>query len=237
MTVLDLVKSMLRLIGAISPNKAPKADQVQDAIEALNLLLAEWHNDPLLSFTEQQIFTMVSGTSNYMIGTGMTWNGHRPLKILAATITKDSIDYQLRIICDTEYLESVKSSVCMPPALFYSPQETCGNIYLLGKPDQNYSITILSQMAFTPYAPDGSDTITLPNGYVSALKYNGALEIFPEYDRDPSAFIIKRAADTLAAIRRTNLKKPKPIRYDNAFPGANKTSNKTSNNFLSRGAV
>jgi hypothetical protein len=235
MTVLDLVKSILRLIGAISPNQTPKADQVRDTVIALNLLLGEWQAQGLLAFTELQEFAVTAGTARYTIGPDEDWNGHRPLRILNAALRHDQTDYWITMIGEDEYLEIArKSTVCIPTYLCYQPAESNGVVQLWGVPDRNYQISILSYREFTPFNEDGTEEIALPGGYVSALKYNGALEMYPEFERnDPPLFIVKRAAETIAAIKRTNLKRPKPVRFEPMFSGRKKIGN----TFLSGGAV
>ena len=42
MVTADLVRSILRLIGAISSSETPAADEATDTLEAMNMLLASW---------------------------------------------------------------------------------------------------------------------------------------------------------------------------------------------------
>lgn len=217
MTVLDLIKAALRLIGAIASSETPTAGQAQDAREALNLLLTEWHNDPLIALTEQQTFNVSSGTYSYTIGSGQTWNGNKPLKILSAYITDNGSDTPLRVINEVEYMGiNDKDASGQPDYLFYDEGNTTGVVYLWPAPNDTFTCTILSQAAFTSYTSN-STTISLPNGYLQALKYNLAIEIAPEYEAQPSQWLVKRAMDTLAAIKRTNLKKTSRMRFDRAL--------------------
>ena len=81
MTVLDLIKSSLRLINALASGETPDANSANDARIALNVMLDSWHNEGLLTLMEEQSFSVVSGTSVYSIGAGQPWAGNKPLKI------------------------------------------------------------------------------------------------------------------------------------------------------------
>lgn len=219
MTVLELIKAAMRVIGATSPMQEPTAEESTDAREALNLILGEWQNDNLLALKQLQAFNVVASTKSYTIGTGMTWNGSTPLKVLSAYLTSDSVDYPVDIIGEVEYMEIYdKSLEGRPFKLFYLPSGTTGTVYLWYQPDSSYTLTMLIQKVFTTYT-SLSTTIALPNGYLSALKYALAVEIAPEYKIDPSVMqlVIKRAGETLAAIKKTNLVKVAPMQFDRVF--------------------
>lgn len=219
MTVLELISASLRLINALASSETPDANVAVDARTSLNCLLGEWMNDGLISLTEQQIFNTVINTSSYTIGTGMTWVGHKPLKVLSAILSDGSNDYPLEIIGENDYLNiGDKSTVGQPKFLFYKPSNSTGTVYLDCKPDKVYAITLVSQAAFVEYSANAT-VIDLPTGYLNALKYNLALELAPEYEIEPSQFVMKRAQETLAAIKRTNLKKPSKMQFDPILTG------------------
>lgn len=221
MTVLDLIKSSLRLIGALAANSTPNAETERDVRETLNLLLGEWRNRGLLALSEKQTFNVVSGTNSYTIGTGLTWNGRAPLKITSAYLTIDSTDYQLEIIGESEYMEIAdKTLSARPSKLFYMPNGEDGTVYLFGEPDENCTITIVNPNVVN--YTSGSTSIELPSGYLQALKYALAVELIPEWGETSATniqIITRRATETMAAIKSTNLKKSKPIQFDTPFSG------------------
>jgi hypothetical protein len=218
MTVLELANAILRKSGSIASGETLRAEALRDCIESINLLLEEWHNDGIIALSQSQTFNVVSGTQSYTIGPAMTWAGSKPLKIIAAYLTINTIDYPLSIISENEYMGVADKTVSETPTLlYYVPSESTGTVNLVGKPDQNCTITILSNKAFTAYTA-GSETVTLPDGYKSALVYNVALEVWHEYEKsDPPVLLVKRAQETLTAIKRTNLKKPAPMQLEGPF--------------------
>jgi hypothetical protein len=222
MTVLDLIKSSLRLLGVLAAGETPESADSNDANDILTILLEEWQNEGLISLTEQQSFSVSSGTLNYTIGSGQTWDGNKPLDILAATLRdSDGYDTNLKIIGEKEYLAlHDKDMSAKPTKLFYAPSNSTGVVYLYGQPDANYTIILLKQAAFTTYT-DLTTTINLPAGYLQALRYNLAVEIAPEYEITPSAWIVSQSNEKVAKIKRTNRKKPKPLQFDPIFNNVN----------------
>lgn len=219
MTVLELIKSSLRGIGAIASSETPSSDAVSDAVELLNMLLEEWHNEGLVAQSERQSFAVSEDTYEYTIGDGLTWDGNAPLKIISAYIALDGNDYSLKIIGEDEYMNiPVKDESGVPSRIYYERSGSTGTVFLHSSPEDDYTITMLSLKAFTAYSAGSvGTTINLPSGYLSALKYALCVEIAPEYETTPSDWILKRANETLAAIMRTNLKKPKPMTFDPLF--------------------
>lgn len=220
MTVLDLIKSSLRLIGVIASGETPDGSMTSDALQALNLLLNSWQNEGLISLTEEQAFTATSGNMSYVIGSSQTWNGNKPLSIITAKI-RDSAgnDYPLKQISYNDFLRIFSKSDSGRPYTFaYVPAESTGTIYLHFTPDTTYTVTLLSQKALTEYTVALlSSIIDLPAGYLAALKYNLAVELSPEYSTTISQLIIAKADDYLVKLKRTNLKKPSRISYDPIF--------------------
>jgi len=233
MTVLDLIKSILRKIGVLAAAETPNSNTANDVLQSINLLLQEWDNEGLLALTERQTFNVTSGTQTYTIGPGMTWVGNKPLKIISAYITLDSIDYPLEIIGESEYMKiSDKTVEEMPSLLYYQFSNSTGTVYLIGKPDQAYTITILSLKAFTEYS-SLTTTISLPKGYQNALLFNVALDTWPEYSKqDPPQWLVRRANETLARIKKTNLKKAMPMQFDGIFLGSGGNYDIESDTFL-----
>lgn len=217
MTVLDLIKSSLRLIGAIASGETPNAAMTDDARIALNALLNSWQNEGLLSLLEEQTFAVVAGTASYVIGDGQTWNGNKPLKILNANITDSAGNtYSLDQISYLDYTDAFdKTYRSIPFEFAYLPGESTGTVYLYQTPVSNYTIKILNQKAFTEYeAEDLTDDIVLPAGYELALKYNLAVELIPEYGIEVSPMVMEKARETPVPIKRTNRKKARLLKYE-----------------------
>lgn len=221
MTVLDLIKSSLRLINALASGEVPGAAMQQDAKDALNMMLDTWQNEGLLTLQEEQSFAVVAGTSVYSVGPLQTWAGHKPLRIESAVL-RDPVN---RDYCLIEYRYSDfiriydKASRAAPSIFAYTPGTTTGIFYLNPVPEQNYTVKLLSNKAFTQYT-SLTTAIELPAGYLEAVKYNLAMRLLPEYGTDVNPLVPQQAKEMLIAIKKTNIKKPPRLQYERTFSRA-----------------
>ena len=78
MVTSDLIRSSLRLIGAISSSESPAADESMDALEALNMMLNSWGAVRFLSKNTPTITHILNGSTSYTIGSGGDINTTRP---------------------------------------------------------------------------------------------------------------------------------------------------------------
>lgn len=231
MTALDLIKASLRKIGVLAKGQTIDSSDASDARTALNLLLEEWENDTTLSLNELQSFSISDGTGGYSIGDGETWDGSKPLNVLSAYVTVGGYDYQLIISDITEYMEITdKDAEGTPTHLFYVPSNSTGTVYLFPAPSASGTITILNKKSFTQYSSGDTD-IDLPAGYKSALIYNLAMELYPEYEGvNIPQWLLKRAENTKETIKKTNTVRPIPIKFDPILTGSTKSSADVLNN-------
>lgn len=221
MTVLDLIKSSLRLINALASGEVPGAAMQQDAKDALNMMLDTWQNEGFLTLQEEQSFAVVAGTGSYSIGPLQTWVGNKPLKIESAVLRDSSSkDCPLKQYRYSDFIQIYdKTSRAKPTVFAYIPGNTTGTVYLNPVPEQNYTIKLLSNKAFTQYT-SVSTTISLPAGYTEAVKYNLAVRLMPEYGTDVNPLVPKQAGEMLVALEKTNIKKPPRLQYERTFSRA-----------------
>lgn len=203
-----LIKSSIRLLGAYAPGETPPDEDIQDGLEALNMMLDSWGvNRNLINALTKENFTLVAGTNNYTIGSAGTFNTVRPLKIEHA-YTRDSngTDYPLTIIDQSRWNDiCTKTTQGRPEVILYDPQTTLGKVYLYPTPETAYTLYIDS---WKPIAqiPTSASTITLPPGYERALKYNLAIELAPEYGVSVTDEVAVIAKESKAEIVNINAK-------------------------------
>ena len=211
-TVLNILNRSLRLIGVAQTGEASSPDEISDAFSVLNMMLGQWNNDRLMLFGfTNELFDIPIGQQKFTIGPGGDLDTARPTRIDRAFVryTPSSpglaYDYQLEIVPNTKWQEIfVKAiSTTYPIYLFYDNKCPLAEISLYPVPAQACKLGISSWAQlpkFTSYIQD----IDLPDGYESALAYNLALEMAPEYGRQLDPIIVEKAAETKANIMRTN---------------------------------
>jgi hypothetical protein len=223
-TALDIIKTSMRLIGALDPSDVPTAAEMDDALAALNDLMASWSNESLAVYQiVQEGFPTVAGTASYTVGSGATWNTTRPLRIESAFLRYGSTDYPLRVLNREEYDQiTLKTTQFMPEALHYIPAVANGTVTLYGVPDAVYTVYLNSLKALQSFAAL-TTTVVLPPGYQRMLRYNLALEIAPEYNRKVPDAVLAIARESKAAVKRLNSRTPK-LRLDHLQLGGSTAS-------------
>lgn len=207
MTIGELLKSSLRLIGAIAPGETPSADEMADALTALNVMLKGWSTKRLLiNATTLENFPLITGTTAYTIGTGGTFNTARPTKILSAFVRSSGIDYPVEVYAERRRYDEHpdKTATGMPCELLYVPSYALGYVYPYPVPDQAYTIFLELLKPLSELSGYVSE-ISLPAEYLRALKYNLAIELAPEYGATPSMDVYGVAKESMADVKRMNL--------------------------------
>lgn len=203
-TARQLTQHSLRLLSVIGQGQTLDAEQENDALYALNNLLASWSAEGLMiPNTELESFTLVSGTNSYTIGSGGTFDTDRPKQIVGGYLT-DGNDYYLTPMSRREF-NSIwdKASQTRPSRFYYRPDYPLGVIYFDWTPDSNYAVK------FELVKPLGefdelTDTVTVPPEYARAISANLAIDIAPEYEVQPSAALVKMADESKATVMRNN---------------------------------
>lgn len=205
-TASDLIKSSLRIIGVLGEGDTASNQGMQDALVSLNDLLEQWTLERLMIYDLQtESFTLVSGTNNYTIGSGGTFNTTRPVKIEDAYIRDSSIDYRLSIISKREYedFSSKSNESTIPQYLYYEPSFTLGKIFLYPTPSSANTLRIVTWKPFTAFATI-TTSVSFPPAYYKALRYNLAMELSPEYGKTITSDIMMIAQETKTAIKSVN---------------------------------
>lgn len=207
MTVRDLIKSSLRIIGAIASGETPSADESADALSTLNGILGSWSNQSLLVPSKaREVFTLVSGTSSYSMGTLGTFDTTRPIKILSASIINfgQAFETSIDVLNQQEWADVSTKSLSGAPTAIYAqgtyPLETI-NVYPV--PQGADQLVLYSMKPLTSFA-SLNDEVTLPVGYDRALKYNLAVELAAEYGKQLSQEVLVIASESKSEIEALN---------------------------------
>jgi hypothetical protein len=214
MTYIELITAAYRKLGIAGEGETLSAHMKTDGKQALNLIFEEWENDPDLALTEEQTFATAASTEEYSIGDGETWDGNKPLTVEAAYTTIGGIDYELTVIPEKEYMQIDRKSVeGIPEYLTYIPSDLTGTVRLYPVPAEVGTVTILNSRLFTPCTNLTAD-VELPKGYKSALIFNLAIALSPEFpDVTVSKIVLAKSVETLDMIRLSNKKRPLPVKF------------------------
>ncbi len=218
MTVLDLIKRSLRLLGALNVGDNPTPDEQADGLMALNAMVESWASERMMMFTStRQVFNVVAGVQVYLIGptvSGSDWVAPRPMYIdnagllIAGSDPSGAYERPLRIIrTDSEWARvRVKGvTTTLPTALYYQSDFPNGQIVLWGAPSASSSVALYTPTAVSQFT-SLTQAISLPPGYARALPYNLAVEFAAEFQKEPSEIVMGIADQSKTAIKRSNFK-------------------------------
>lgn len=202
-TARDLIHGAMRLIGVIRKGETPDGDEANDALEALNAMIASWSNESLISYARvRDTHTLTPSVGSYTIGTGATINTARPVQIISAYVSSGGVDYPVTLINDETYDQNISFKTVLssiPQYLNYSNEYPNGTIRLWPVPSSAFVLHLLSEKPIAQFATLDTD-VELPTGWERALRYSLALEISPEYAAEASPAVIATARESKGLI-------------------------------------
>lgn len=228
--VRDLISSSLRLLGAIATGESLSAAEQADALAAFNRMIDSWSNEELLIFADvAETFNLVPGQQTYTIGPTGNFNTVRPQRIEKArlqTVTSGlPVDLPLTIVTLDEWARIIikTQSSSLPLRLYIEENYPLMSLNLWPIPSVANKIALWSWKPLTKFA-SVDDDVSFPPGYERMIVYNGALELAPEYSREPSATVLSTAIESKANIKRMNTK-PSYLSTDSALKSRNRKFN------------
>lgn len=169
-----------------------------------------------------QTGTYQVSTSQTVVSTTLTTYYQRPLRINSAFVRVATLDYPVRPLNIEQYeLIGLKTlNGPWPKYLYYQPSSPVGNITYWPVPGSGemhmFAETVLQGFSTL------SDTVTLPQGYNMAIRWNLAELLMPEYGKNDPVIvqmIMKNAAESRAWVKRTNMQPPQAASFDDALLG------------------
>lgn len=203
-TAQTLVEGAYRLWSIPRPLSINKKSY---GLEALNMMLSNWSAEGLMVYAvTKENFTLTIGQAEYTIGSSGDFNTVRPLEIVDAFIRDSSnTDYPVKLGTAGRYNDIVnKGEDNRPTELYYTPEYPLGKIYLNAEPDKADTLYLDSRKHLTEISAI-TDTISLPDEYKRALKYNLAMELGLENKTKFSQVIAQIASQSKKAIKKLNV--------------------------------
>jgi hypothetical protein len=221
-TVSDIIKSAMRLVGVIAKSEVPTNDEMQDGMQALNLMLEMWSARRLLvRGTIQFSNILTANQASYTIGTGGNFNTLKPIEITSAFIRdSNNIDTGLDIISRDEYDSYGDKAITTsrPIALCYDAgaaqqASQLGTVLFYYTPDSSttYTVFMQTQAQLTDFSAL-TDNVTFEAKYGEAMKYELAKRLWREYHEISEPIpgdILDLAAKALCVIEKTNHELPR----------------------------
>lgn len=205
--VSDLIRSSMRLIGAIATGETPTADEVNDGLLVLNDMLENWSTETLSVWgSSNQTFNTVANQSVYTIGPTGNWVTARPQDIDDAYCNFSGVDFPIKVISQEQYNEINLKTMKQPivERLLYVNEFPLGIVTLWPVPTAAMPLTLtMNRILSFPVA--ATDVLTGPPGFLKAIRYCLAVEFAPEFGVEASNTVIQVAADAKGDYKRANI--------------------------------
>ena len=219
-TVGDLITLALKDCGVIGVGQSPLAEDSNDALSRLNMMLSMWNRRRWLVYNLVDTYLQSTGALSYTVGPGGDFNIARPATVNAAFArlnpgasgqpSASSVDYALESIDAREDWNKiqVKGIASFPYYYFYDSGYPTGTIYFWPVAQNTYELHI------TTIDPIGQFTgltqvINLPPEYFEALLYNLVQRLRVAYRMQPDEEINGLARAALQTIRTANTQVPR----------------------------
>ena len=186
-TVLQLIESALRVIGAISVGDSISSETSSTSLAVLQDVLAEYAGDVSVPIVVQEAITLVSAQNSYTVGENGSpdLSSQRPEQITGAWVRASNYDYPVKIIGERAYNAIVsKTSSGRPELLWYNPTVPNGTVYTYPTPTTAESLYISSIKSLpepTAITENLLNTVGIPRNYHNPLKWILALELAEEF--------------------------------------------------------
>lgn len=216
MTVLDLIKSSLRLIRVIAPGETPSSTEQSDALLVLNDMLDSWSNERChIPAIIRTVNNLVGTQGTYTVGSGGDFNIARPLRLDNCGIIlnpSNSSTPELPVyVADANEFAAITLKTLVanfPRVVYYRPTFPLGTLDLWPIPNDSLpDLVLYSWVALANFATV-NDSVSLAPGISRALRFNFALELAGEYGVEPNQFVIIEADKSKALVKEQNMQDP-----------------------------
>lgn len=188
MTVLDMIKASMRMLGVLGSGDAPDSTEEADALHVLNNLIGQWSRQRyLIPVLTTESLAMVAAQGSYTWGTGGNWTTAQPITVTAAIgRSSNNLDFVILPKAWENYNWIEDKLRQGPPEILAfrpgAPGTTVGTLVFWPVPDAAYSFIPTSHKAIGSFATTGA-TVTLPDEYPRAIEICLAWELWPQYPR------------------------------------------------------
>jgi hypothetical protein len=187
----DLITLALKTAGVLGIGQTAQAEDSNDALTVLQMMLAAWARDRFLAWDLVEQVIPSTGATSYPLTT-------RPVRIDSAfaRLTGASagggtgagmLDYPLAVIASREEYNAIglKSLTTFPAAVFLDTNWPTGALYVWPIPATGqFDIHIAYRRALPGYL-GLTDALALPPEYYEAALYGLAIRLAPLYGLDP----------------------------------------------------
>lgn len=201
----DLLRRSMYLINALAAGDVMDDMMANDALSTLNEMIDSWSTETLAVYgTDNDEFPMVPGKAIYTYGTGGDFNTQRPVFVDDMYMIRQGVTTPVKIITIEEYNAIAIKGQSQPlvERAYITNSYPLAKVTLWPIPSEANTIGFTSNRVLTNI-PDLTTVISLPPGYLRALRYCLAVDLWPEY---PNSATDINTVKAIAVKAKANIK-------------------------------
>ena len=217
------------LIGVLGQGENPSDSEANDALQTLNEIVDKWNTEQLMIPFSSKINIPLIGKSMYTIGATGDSTDMRPLNgIISAFYEVNNVSEELKVLSIDEYNNITRKNYTgtEPRSVYYNGMFPNGELYVF--PRSNAGKIVLNVSGRFALFDTLDDIISLPSGYIKALRNTLASDLCREYGKELTQDIVEAALGAKATIKATNAAQKKRLLRCDSY-------NETGNSFDIRG--
>lgn len=185
----DLIRRSLSMIAVVAAGEVPADGDLNDGLLTLNEMLDSWNLQNLAVYSApNEDLVLTPGQASYDWGTtaGVTgFTSERPVIIHNITCVRNGISTPVDVVTQIEYdrLGMKGTSQAVIEKVLYVNSFPLGRLTCYPVPSEAVTLSVnTSNQIVGPVTLQS--VITLPPGYLRALRYGLAVELWSEYTND-----------------------------------------------------
>lgn len=222
-TATTIITDAFKTIGVLSEGETASTTMLDDALRALNRIMALLSNDKDFAYSSVAISLALTSQTSFTVGATGNLVANRPIKIDSAYVIRDGITYPVKVISRQEWdsIPYKASTGSVPEVIFYEPTMDNGTVYPY--PISTGCTLYMRTTDLVNSFAALTTTLSMPPGYEECLIQNLAVNVSTNYpDIKLSPLTVRAAALSLKKIKRTNTVIP-TLSIDPALLGVGKS--------------
>lgn len=183
---IDLIRRSMLLINAIAAGEMPADGDLNDALLTLNEMLDSWNLQTLAVYSSSnESWVLTPGQASYDWGATAAagnFTSARPIFLENVTCVRAGVSTPVDVVTQEEYdritLKAISQAVI--EKVLYVNSFPLGRLTCYPVPAE--AVTLSMNVGYQISGPlTLVDIVALPPGYLRAIRYNLAVELWPEY--------------------------------------------------------
>jgi hypothetical protein len=217
-TARQICTTALRLLGVAASEQPIQPDMAESALDALNSLLSSWATERLLTYTRPKLpLPLVPGKGTY------TWGEVSaslptpdlalppPVRLEMCLLTIPGSggltqEWPITVLTQAQYeaglwLKDLQSAY--PEYVYLEMSQPTALLHVWTVPTLPYTLQLFPWSARQPYT-HWDHVLPWPEGYQRAMAYGLAVDLAPQYEREPSATVLRIAEESKRQVGNVN---------------------------------